>query len=131
MELHETKVFSFVCPYLDGSIKSFQVAGDTQQEAAAKFKEWLAKAQLELSMLFPQVAPETPQQPTPSEFNKMQISLLEDLAKACGWSDDMHLPTFVLDTTGLEMTVNNFKAIVPIFEALRDGNTPTNGKKKA
>lgn len=120
MQVQETRVFSFVCPYIDGSLKTFQVAAESQQESASLLKEWLSKAQLELSMLFPQVAPEK----DVSEFNQMQIGLLDDLAKSCGMKDNEALATFIEKKTKLPMTVANFKKIVPMLEGIRDGNIP-------
>lgn len=132
MRVEETKAYTFHLPFMTGMV-SLSVVAESQVEAARLLKEWFAKAQLELSMMFPQVAPaEATPVPAPDGLNKLQTGLIEDLAKACNL-DLTHLPESILEATKLELTVKNFKKIVPILEGLRDTGKvifPDNGKEK-
>lgn len=115
----------FHLPFQAGLV-SINVQAPSQEEAAQIIKDWMQEAQKELALLFPQVAPMTP---VPTEFNALQISLLEDLSKACGYEGNIDLPSFIKQATGFEMTLENVKKIIPALETLRDGGQP-NGKKK-
>lgn len=100
---------------------TFNVAAVTQQDAAVLLKTWMNQAQLELAMAFPEVSPD---KSVASDFNQMQIGLLDDLAKSCGKKDNEALAAFVEKKTKLPMTVANFKKIIPMLEGIRDGNIP-------
>lgn len=112
-------MFSFDMPFMGGNIM-LNVSAESEPHAAKIVKDWMAKTQLELALQFPETSPSTDPQPLPTEFNKMQIGLLEDLAKACGL-DITNLPKSIKKATKLDMTLDNFKAIVPMLEALRAG----------
>jgi len=126
MEIHESKIYRFVFPFMGDGIINLNVAANTQHDAAVFLKEWMSRTQLELAMQFPEVSPTNV---TPTTFNAMQLGLLEDLAKACNL-DVANFPQAIKKATGLDMTLENFKEIVPALEALRDGKTDY-GKKKS
>lgn len=128
MKIEENKTYKFVFPFMGEGFITINVPADSQQDAAVFLKEWMNRVQIELSMAFPEVSQA---KATPSEFNQMQIGLLDDLAKACGIKENQALAAFVEEKTGYPMTLENFKLIIPILEGIRDGNIPPNGKKKA
>lgn len=117
MNIKRTEVYSFDFPFLQGNVV-LSIPAESDKEAVKILKEWLSRVQVELSMSFPETAPTDPLPPT--EFNKLQLSLLEDLVKACNL-DTENMAKSIKKVTGLALTINNFKAIVPALEALRDG----------
>lgn len=132
MNIKHQKVFTFEFPFAQGVV-ALSVPADTEAEAADFLKKWMNNVQMELALQFPEVTPtsaastDLPQ--LPIEFNKLQMSLLEDLAKACNLDVD-NLAKSIKKATGLALTVNNFKAIVPALEALRDGKPFPNDKQE-
>lgn len=117
MTIETNALHTFHLPFQSGLV-SINVAAPTQAEAAQVIKDWMNEAQKELALLFPKVAP-LPDMPT--EMNALQIGLLEDLAKSCGYDGTVSLSTFIGETAGLEMTLENFKKIIPVLEKIRDG----------
>lgn len=120
MEISSSSMHKFVFPFMGEGMVTFNVAANTQQDAAVMLKEWMNRAQLDLVLSFPEISPE--KKSVSSEFNPMQISLLEDLATACKL-DMVNLAKSIEEATGLPMTVANFKKIIPALETLRDATT--------
>lgn len=130
MRIEESKQYRFVFPFMGDGFITLNVVANTPRDAAIFLKEWMSRAQLELAMEFPETSPqETTTATTTVDFNVLQIGLLEDLAKACNL-DFVDLKKSIKDATGFEMTIENFKEIVPALEAIRDGAPPKNAKKK-
>lgn len=131
MNIKKTEVWVFEIPFQQGTV-ALSVPEESQEKAVKVLKEWFSKSQVELSMAFPETAPSAPTDPipAPSEFNKMQIMLLEDLAKSCGIVENETIAVFVERITGFPLNVENFKDIVSSLEAIRDGAPPKNAKKK-
>lgn len=133
MEIHESKIFKFVFPFMGESNVIFNIYANTQQDAAVMLKVWMNKAQTELAMQFPEVQP-MQQASIPVEFNSMQIMLLDDLVKAIDSNESRPLNVAVKELTGLEMTLDNVKLIIPKLEALKDNPPlpqPKNDGKKS
>lgn len=129
MKIDETRVFNFRMPFVGGLELGFPVMASSQQEAASTLKEWFGKAQMELALMFPEVQAT---EALPVTLNALQVGLIDDLASACNL-DNKNLPKSIKDATGLELTLENFKLIVPKLEQLRDTGKvtfPENGKKK-
>lgn len=131
MRVDESKIFQFRFPFMNGLELGFPVAANNQHEAAQALKHWFEEAQKELAIMFPQVTPigqNTPQDAIPDQFNQLQMGLLEDLSAKLGRKPSEVLSEFVKERTGLELTLENFKLIVPILEG---NKPPEHGKKKA
>lgn len=131
MQITESKIFQFRFPFMNGLELGFPVAAPSQHEAAQALKHWFEEAQKELAIMFPQVAPtgqNTPQEAVSASFNQMQMGLLEDLSAKLGRKPSEVLSEFIQERTGLELTLENFKLIVPILEG---NKPPEHGKKKA
>lgn len=135
MNIKHQKVFTFEFPFAQGVV-ALSVPADTESEAADFLKKWMNNVQMELALQFPEVSPAQANMAAvaspelmPVELNKLQVSLLEDLVKACNLDVD-NLAKSIKKATGLALTVNNFKAIVPALEALRDGKPLPNDKQE-
>lgn len=128
MQIDETKLYHFRFPFMNGMELGFPVPAQSREEAAQCLKNWFEEAQKELALLFPQVSPAMMSAEIPQSFNAMQIGLLEDLSAKAGRRPSEVLAEFVLEKTGLELTLENFKKIVPILEG---NKPPEHGKKKS
>lgn len=129
MRIDESKIFQFRFPFMNGLELGFPVAAPNQHEAAQALKHWFEEAQKELAIMFPQVAPTGQNAPLEAtQFNQLQMGLLEELSSKLGRKPSDILADFIREKTGLEMTLENFKLIVPILEG---NKPPEHGKKKA
>jgi len=125
MRIDQSTVFQFRFPFMNGLELGFPVAAPNQHEAAQALKHWFEEAQKELAIMFPQVSPEAEQ--IPPAFNQLQMGLLEDLSSKLGRKGEP-LADFVREKTGYDLTIDNFKLIVPVLEGTKP---PHDAKKKA
>ena len=111
----------------------FSIAAPSQAEAAQIFKEWLAQAQKELALLFPIVAPNQPESQQDT-LNALQIGLISDLITSMPGYEKTQgfipLSKAVLELTKTELTLENFKVIVPILEKLKGNPQVIIGKNE-
>lgn len=112
----------------------FSIAAPSQAEAAQIFKEWLAQAQKELALLFPIVAQDKPAEPQSDTLNALQIGLISDLITSMPGYEKTQgfipLSKAVLELTKTELTLENFKVIVPILEKLKGNPQVIIGKNE-
>lgn len=137
MEIKQTSVYTFNCPFQNGQIMQFSIAAPSQAEAAQVFKDWLSQAQKELALLFPVVSSNQPEPPSDT-LNALQIGLISDLITSMPGYEKVQgfipLQKAVLELTKTELTLENFKVIVPILEKLKQAPQVIigeHGKKKA
>lgn len=126
MQIRRIEMFSFDMPFMQGNIV-LNVPAESEPAAAKIVKDWMAKTQLELALQFPETSP-APTDPASPTFNALQLGLIEDLAKACNL-DTTNLAKSIKKATGITMTLDNFKTIVPALEAIRDGKPLPNEKE--
>lgn len=138
MQIVESKIYSFRCPFVAGMEMTFSVPANSQQEAADILKDWFEKAQKELALLFPKVAP-MPAEMQPDTLNALQIGLISDLITSLPGYEKIQgfipLQKAVKELTDIELTLENFKVVVPILEKLKQNPQviigKQDGKKKA
>lgn len=123
MRIEQTTVWTFHLPFQTGMV-SINVSAPTQQDAAQIVKDWLEQGQKELALLFPKVAPIQSDE-APATLNAIQIGLLSEMINAIpGYEGTLDMPTLtkaVKKLTKLELTLENFKEILPLLEKLKNG----------
>lgn len=135
MHISETKVYSFRCPFVGGMELTFSVPANSQQEAADILKDWFEKAQKELALLFPKIAL-MPQEMQPDTLNALQIGLISDLITSLPGYEKVQgfipMQNAVKELIDLDLTLENFKVIVPALEKLKQNPQliKQNDKKK-
>lgn len=110
---------------MNNDFATFNVPAMTQHDAAVMLKAWMNHAQIELATEFPEVA----EAPNMEGLSQIQVMLVEDLLKAIGPAYVENPLASVRELTGMELTLENFKKIVPALEALKN-NPPQHGKGK-
>lgn len=125
MKIEESRVFTFHLPFQSGMV-SINVVADSQPQAAQIVKDWLEQGQKELALLFPQVVPFLPvDNEAPVTLNALQVGLISDMVNAIpGYEGTLDMPTLtkaVKKLTKLDLTLENFKEILPLLEKLKNG----------
>lgn len=121
MNIKSTTVFTFDLPFLQGVV-GLSVSAASQEEAAQMIKDWMEGVQKELALTFPKVAPVDA---SPTELNALQLGLISDMvANIPGYEGVLDMPSLlkaVKKLTKLDLTLQNFKDIIPLLEKLKNG----------
>lgn len=120
MKIEEQKVYTFHLPFQTGMV-SINVVAETREHAAQIVKDWLEQGQKELALLFPRVSvPVNAIEEAPVTLNALQIGLISDMVNQIpGYDGTLDMPTLtkaVKKLTKLELTLENFKEIIPLLE---------------
>ena len=127
MEIKQSSIWTFNCPFPGGQILAFNIAAPSQAEAAQIFKDWLGQAQKELALLFPVVAPVAqaiPSVETPTTLNALQMGLIEDMVSNIQRPRKENIFETVKDWTGLELNVANAREIFTKLEMMKTNPVP-------
>lgn len=96
-------------------IFTFEVEAESKEEAIKQLVAELNQTEA------PNNEVAAPMPVSPEGFNGMQIMLLEDLVRAIDPAA-VDLKAKIKELTELDMTVKNFKKIVPLLESIKNGS---------
>lgn len=123
LNIRKTEVWTFEVPFQQGTV-ALSVSATSQEQAAQVIKDWMQGVQQELALEFPKIAPPTAVA-TPTTLNALQIGLISDMVNAIpGYDGTLDMPTLtkaVKKLTKLELTLENFKDILPLLEKQKNG----------